>query len=132
MANDTANCEIPHFNQLAKTFGISFTNKSRNMVQGTQWEQGRVDIPKGNLIFQNTQTVYIKELVTLSVQSPATCIVAEGEDCIIGVSRFGKGKVFVVGDPWLYNEYTDGRRIPNIYQNFSAAKDLAKWALGSK
>jgi hypothetical protein len=32
----------------------------------------------------------------------------------------------------FYNEYTDGRRIPIIYENFSAAKDLAKWALGTK
>ncbi|MEZ4900657.1 MAG: hypothetical protein R2822_02285 [Spirosomataceae bacterium] len=43
--------------------------------------------------------------------------------------RIGKGRVFAVGDPWLYNEYTDGRRIPNTYENFSAAKELAKWLL---
>ncbi len=131
MANDTSNCEIPHFNQLANAFGISFTNKSRNMVQGTQWEQGRLDIPAGNKVFKNTQTVYIKELVTLKVEKPEQCILSENGDCIIAVSTVGKGRVFVVGDPWLYNEYTDGRRIPNIYQNFSAAKDLAKWTLGT-
>jgi unsaturated rhamnogalacturonyl hydrolase len=43
---------------------------------------------------------------------------------------YGKGRVFVIGDPWLYNEYVDGRRIPLEYQNYQAAKDLAKWALG--
>ena len=45
MANDTSNCEIPHFNELAKTFGIEFTTKNRNMVQVVQFEQGRLDIP---------------------------------------------------------------------------------------
>jgi unsaturated rhamnogalacturonyl hydrolase len=132
MANDTSNCEIPHFNELAKAFGIEFTNKSRNMVQGTQWEQGRLDIPAGNPVFKNTKTVYIKELVTLHVKTPAKAILKEGGDNIIATAKVGKGTVFVVGDPWLYNEYTDGRRIPVIYENFSAAKDLAKWALGVK
>ena len=132
MANDTANCEIPHFNELAKAFGIEFTNKSRNMVQGTQWEQGRVDIAANNPVFKNTKTVYIKELVTLNVKAPAKTIVSEGSDSIIATAKVGKGNVFIVGDPWLYNEYTDGRRIPMIYENFSAAKDLAKWALGMK
>ncbi len=132
MANDTANCEIPHFNELAKAFGVTFTNKSRNMVQGTKWEQGRVDIPAGNPVFKNTKLVYIKELVTLNVKAPAKAIVSEGGDNIIATAKVGKGSVFIVGDPWLYNEYTDGRRIPVIYENFSAAKDLAKWALGAK
>jgi unsaturated rhamnogalacturonyl hydrolase len=132
MANDTANCEIPHFNELAKAFGVEFTNKSRNMVQGTKWEQGRVDIPAGNPVFKNTKLVYIKELVTLNVKAPAKAIVSEGGDNIIATAKIGKGSVFIVGDPWLYNEYTDGRRIPMIYENFSAAKDLAKWTLGVK
>ena len=132
MANDSANCEIPHFNELAKAFGVEFTNKSRNMVQGTQWEQGRLDIPANNQVFKNTKTVYIKELVTLNVKSPAKSILTDNGDVIMAVAKVGKGTVFVVGDPWLYNEYTDGRRIPIIYENHSAAKDLAKWALGVK
>jgi unsaturated rhamnogalacturonyl hydrolase len=132
MANDSANCEIPHFNELAKVFGVEFTNKSRNMVQGTKWEQGRVEIPAENPVFKNTKLVYIKELVTLNVKTPAKAIVSEGGDNIIAMAKVGKGSVFIVGDPWLYNEYTDGRRIPIMYENFSAAKDLAKWALGTK
>ncbi|MBC7687398.1 MAG: hypothetical protein H7211_04385, partial [Aquabacterium sp.] len=41
----------------------------------------------------------------------------------------GKGTVFAVGDPWLYNEYTDGRKIPAEYQTFSAANELVQWLL---
>jgi unsaturated rhamnogalacturonyl hydrolase len=102
------------------------------MVQDTKWEQGLVEIPTKNPVFKNTKLVYIKELVTLSVKAPAKAIVSEGGDNIIATAKVGKGSVFIVGDPWLYNEYTDGRRIPNKYENFSAAKDLAKWALGVK
>jgi unsaturated rhamnogalacturonyl hydrolase len=49
---------------------------------------------------------------------------------IIAVAKFGKGTVFAVGDPWLYNEYTDGRKLPADYENSQAAKDLVKWLLG--
>jgi len=34
-----------------------------------------------------------------------------------------------VGDPWLYNEYVDGRKLPAEYPNYKAATDLAKWLL---
>ncbi len=129
MANDTANCEHKNFNLLAAEFGIQFTAQSRNMVKGMEWEQGRLDIPNGNLIFKNTSSIYVKELSVLSLKSPAQSVLTDKGDLIMATSRFGKGKVFAIGDPWLYNEYTDGRRIPAVYQNFSAAKDLAKWLL---
>ncbi len=129
MANDTSNCEIPKFNELAKEFGITFTNKSINMVQGTQFHQGKLEIPKGNSIFKNTQKVYVKELVTLSINEKAQSILNIKDDVIMAISKYGNGKVFVVGDPWLYNEYVDGRKIPKEYQNFQAAKDLAIWLL---
>jgi unsaturated rhamnogalacturonyl hydrolase len=99
------------------------------MVQGTQWHQGLVDIPAGNQIFKNTQKVYVKELVTLQLSGKAYPIIEEDGDVIMAATIFGKGRVFVIGDPWLYNEYVDGRRIPKDYQNYQAAKDLAKWVL---
>ncbi|MHA4738379.1 glycoside hydrolase family 88 protein [Dyadobacter sp. MSC1_007] len=130
MANDTANCEIPHFNQLAKTFGIQFTNKNRNMVQGTQFEQGKLVIPaEATSIFKTAQKIYIKELSPLSITPPAKPFLTEGGDVIFGISKYGKGMVFAVGDPWLYNEYVDGRRIDTSFENFEAGKDLAGWLL---
>ncbi|GAB3510535.1 glycoside hydrolase family 88 protein [Emticicia fontis] len=129
MANDTANCEHKNFNLLAKEFGIQFLPKNINMVQGTQWEQGRLDIPANNPVFKNTKTVYIKELAPLALSGTAKSILNDKGEMILAVAKVGKGTVFAVGDPWLYNEYTDGRRIPIVYQNFSAAKDLATWLL---
>ena len=129
MANDTANAEYRHFNQLASRFGIQFLPKNRNMVQGVQWEQGKITIPTGTPVFPKTRTVYIKELAPLAIKSPAKAEVTDAGDVIMGVAQVGKGTVFAVGDPWLYNEYVDGRRIPAIYANFQAAKDLATWLL---
>jgi unsaturated rhamnogalacturonyl hydrolase len=127
MANDTSNCEHKQFNKLAARFGMQFLPKNRNMVQGTQWDQGTISITAGNPIFPNTRTVYIKELAPLAVKAPAKAAVVDSGDVIIGTATVGKGRVLAVGDPWLYNEYVDGRRIPAKFQNFQAAKDLAAW-----
>ncbi len=132
MANDTSNCEHVHFNRLAARFGMQFLPKNRNMVQGTQWDQGTITIPAGNPIFPNTRTVYIKELAPLDIKAPAKAAVTDAGDVIMGTANVGKGRVFAVGDPWLYNEYVDGRRIPAKFANFSAAKDLATWLLSHK
>ena len=48
----------------------------------------------------------------------------------MAVAKVGKGTVFAVGDPWLYNEYTDGRRLPREYDNYKAAVDLTLWLIG--
>ncbi|GAB3893165.1 glycoside hydrolase family 88/105 protein [Spirosoma agri] len=129
MANDTSNCEHTHFNQLAATFGLQFLPKNVNMVKGDQFEQGSVIIPAGNPIFTHTKEVYIKELSPLDVKAPAKSVVSAGDNVIMAVARVGNGTVFAVGDPWLYNEYTDGRKIPARYENFQAGKDLATWLL---
>ncbi|MDX1940854.1 MAG: glycoside hydrolase family 88 protein [Saprospiraceae bacterium] len=129
MANDSANVELPHFNELAKTFGITFTNKSRNMVQGTQFEQGKIMVPKGHPIFKGAKKLYIKELSVLSVQPPAKASISDGADVIIATAQIGKGTVFAVGDPWLYNEYVHAKKLPVEFENFEAAKNLAEWLL---
>jgi unsaturated rhamnogalacturonyl hydrolase len=132
MANDTSNCEITNFNKLASVFGIQFTNKSRNMVKNNFFEQGTVDIPTNHSIFQTAKKLFVKELSVLSVKAPAEATVTQENDIIMATSRFGKGTVFAIGDPWLYNEYVDGKKLPADYDNFKAARDLAKWLLTHK
>ncbi|MGI4870945.1 MAG: DUF4350 domain-containing protein [Janthinobacterium lividum] len=129
LANDTANCEIRHFNDLAKNFGLHFTDQSVNMVQGSQFEQGRVDLTSGAAVFQHAKSAYIKELSVLSLQSPAQPLVTNNGKVVMATAQLGKGRVFALGDPWLYNEYTDGRKIPGSFQNFQAGKDLGRWLL---
>lgn len=129
MANDSANVELKNFNLLAKNFGIQFTFKSRNMVQGTQFEQGKIMVSTGNPIFKDAKKLYIKELSVLSVQPPAKASISDGSDVIIATAQIGKGTVFAVGDPWLYNEYVHAKKLPIEFENFAAAKNLAEWLL---
>ncbi|WP_394370841.1 DUF4350 domain-containing protein [Hymenobacter siberiensis] len=130
LANDTANCETKYFNELTKNFGVQFTNQSVNMVQGSQFEQGKVDLTSGSVVFKNAKTAYVKELAVLSAMPPARPLVVNNDKIIMTTARLGKGKVFILGDPWLYNEYTDGRKIPASFEDFQAGKDLATWLLG--
>jgi len=129
LANDTANCETRHFNELAGNFGVQFTDRSVNMVQGRQFEQGRVDLSSGPAVFKTARTAYIKELAVLAVRAPARPLVTNNGLVIMATARLGRGKVFVLGDPWLYNEYVDGRKIPAAFENFAAGKELARWLL---
>ncbi|AEE52239.1 glycoside hydrolase family 88 protein [Haliscomenobacter hydrossis] len=129
MANDTANCEIPHFNQLSSAFGISFSGKSRNMVKNDVYEQGKVPVPAGHPIFSGISKLFVKELVTLNLSGKAKASISEGGDVIMATAKYGKGTVFVIGDPWIYNEYVNGKRLPPMYENFQAARLLAKWLL---
>lgn len=130
LANDTTNCEVIKTNELIKEFGIEFTMKNINFVPGGKdYDLASVIVEPGNEIFKNARKLYIKELVTLSVKAPARSLVKKGDDIVMAVSNFGKGRVFVLGDPWLYNEYVDGRIIGTKFDNFEAAKDLAKWML---
>ena len=131
MANDSANVELTHFNQLANAFGITFTNKNRNMVKNDQYEQGSVPIPPKHFIFKSVKKVFVKEFCTLLVSPPAQAAISDNGDVVMAVAKVGKGRVFVIGDPWLYNEYVSGKRLPYEFENFKAAKDLAQWLLGN-
>lgn len=130
MANDTTNCEIPKFNELAKAFGISFTGKNINFIPGGKdYELAAVNIPTGNDVFRNTRKIYAKEIVTLKVEKGAKALVKKGDDVVIATANYGKGRVFVIGDPWLYNEYVDGRIIGPEFENMQALRDLTHWIL---
>ncbi|MBS1520889.1 MAG: glycoside hydrolase family 88 protein [Bacteroidetes bacterium] len=125
--NDTGNAEFKHLNKLMAKFGIQFNEDSRNHVQGKQFEQGAIDIPAGNKIFKTAKKVYIKDISTLRVTPPAESALTDKNDVIIAIAKYGKGTVFAVGDPWFYNEYTDGRKLPADFQNFETANDFVNW-----
>jgi unsaturated rhamnogalacturonyl hydrolase len=128
MANDSGNCDLDHFNKLAQAFGVTFTNKSRNMVKNDAFETGVV-IPNDKLVFKEPYNMYLKEISVMKVKTPARVLVTKEDDIVIATAKYGKGTVFAVGDPWLYNEYVDGRKLPAEYPNHKAATDLVKWLL---
>ena len=129
MANDSANCDLKNFNKLAAVFGVTYTDKSINMVKNDTYEQGVVYPGNGNPVFKTTKKMFLKELSVLNIKAPATANTTKDGDVIIATAPYGKGKVLIVGDPWLYNEYVDGRKLPAEYENYKAAEDLVKWLL---
>jgi unsaturated rhamnogalacturonyl hydrolase len=96
-------------------------------VEGKQFEQGALFIPAGNKVFPHTKKIYLKEIATIKLQQPATALYTDKGDVIMAIAKVGKGMVFAVGDPWFYNEYLDGRRLPASFENYQAATDLSEW-----
>ena len=129
MSNDSANAEFTHFNVLAEKFGIHFNWDCYHKVTGNQFEMGAFTMTVQDAIFPTTHKIYIKELSTLKLSDPAKPYFTDQGNVIMATARIGKGAVFAVGDPWFYNEYTDGRKLPADFQNFNAARDLAQWLI---
>jgi unsaturated rhamnogalacturonyl hydrolase len=129
MGNDLGNAEFQHLNELAGKFGIRFNEDSLNRVQGTNFQQGKVTVDAGNPVFPTARTLYLKEVSSLDLSGPAKPLVSMDGKVLMATAKFGKGTVFAVGDPWLYNEYVDGRKLPAEYENFKAAQDLSRWLI---
>ena len=128
MSNDNGNSEFEHFNKLAGEFGIRFNDDSYNRVQKREFEQGKVMVPAGNEIFSE-QKLYMKEVSSIDVKSPAKAILtAEGKN-IGAIAKYGKGTVFALGDPWCYNEYIDGKKLPADFTNYQGTEEWVKWLL---
>lgn len=129
MANDSTNAELDKFNKLSTAFGIEFKKEMKNPVTGTQFEMGLIKVQDGNPIFKTARNLYLKEISTLNLTAPAQSVLDHKGDVVMAIAKMGKGTVFAVGDPWLYNEYTDGRRLPATYDNFTAGNELMMWLL---
>ncbi len=128
-SNDFGDAEFDHFNNLAREFGIESNKDNKNLVKNDQFEQGKVIVPANNEIFKTASKLYLKEISSLKLSGSAKSVMDWNGDKIMAVSKYGKGTVYALGDPWLYNEYTDGRKLPADFDNFKAANDLAMWLL---
>lgn len=129
MANDSANVELPHFNILAARFGMHFNNDLQNhVVDDAHFADGAV-VMDNNLIFKTCKKAFLKDVCSIGLTGNAKPAFKAANGAVIAaVAHYGKGTVFTVGDPWLYNEYVNGR-LPAGYDNDNAARDLAKWLL---
>lgn len=128
LSNDHGNSEFEHFNKLAGEFGIHFNDDSYNRVQKKEFDQGKVMVPAGNEVFSE-QKLYMKEVSSIDVKSPAKAILTAENKNIGAVAKFGKGTVFALGDPWCYNEYIDGKKLPADFTNYQGTEEWVKWLL---
>ena len=129
MENDTSFADLEHFNAIAEKFGIRFNSVLRKHVIGMQWEMGKIAVAGGGPIFHHPHTLYMKDVCTISVRGPAKAVLSEGGDIFMATTKYGRGTVYANVDPWLYNEYTDGRKLPAEYDNFAGGKELVRWVL---
>ena len=129
--NDKGNADFEHVNMLAQKFGIVFNEDTRNKAPRHEKGQMQITVPpvSGGPILNDVSAVSMRGICTLSAQAPAKAILTapkeagDGNDVIMATSVLGKGRVFAVGDPWLYNEYL------HTADNFKAAGNLVKWLL---
>jgi len=128
MHNDVNNTEFEHFNHLTEAFGMHFNPVDNNQVLGRDEELGKVLIPAGNPIF-TPKKIFMKEIDSITPTAPAHSVLQWQGNTVMAVAKVGKGTVYAVVDPWLYNEYTDGRKIPTDFEDYPAAKELARWLI---
>lgn len=129
LENDTSFADLDHFNLVSDKFGIHFNSVLRMHVVGTDWTMGRFSIDGKGPIFHHPHTAYVKDVCTISVKPPAVPVYTHEGDVFMAVAKYGKGTVYAVVDPWFYNEYTNGLKLPAEYDNYAAGVELARWLL---
>jgi unsaturated rhamnogalacturonyl hydrolase len=127
MENDPVNADIEHLNLLGDRFGIHFNPVLSHHVVGDQIAPGRISADGGP--FHDHHTLYMKDTCTIFVKKPALALLQDSAGIVMATAKYGEGTVFAVVDPWLYNEYIDGRNLPPEYDNFAAGRELVRWLL---
>jgi unsaturated rhamnogalacturonyl hydrolase len=129
LANDSANVELPHFNHLAAKFGMHFNDDLQNhVIDDNHFEDGAISTAN-NAIFKTASKIFMKDVCSISIQNDAEAALKNKNGAtIIAIAKYGRGTVMAVGDPWLYNEYVNGR-LPAGYENDKAADDITKWLI---
>jgi unsaturated rhamnogalacturonyl hydrolase len=129
MENDPDNADITHLDELADMFGLHFNNVLTHHVIGDQIEMGRMDLPQPRAPFTSPHILYMKDTCSIFPSRGATSLLEWKDDTMMAVAHYGKGTVVAVVDPWLYNEYTDGRKLPPEYDNYAAGREFVRWLL---
>ncbi len=128
LTNDSTNSDFDNINILAERFGMHFNGDAQHYFRELKdykigWSSNLPNHP----LFKNLDGLFIKQVSSISVKAPAVSILTENGLSLMAEARVGKGVVLAVGDPWLYNEYIDARRLPKGFENSASAKKYAEW-----
>jgi unsaturated rhamnogalacturonyl hydrolase len=132
MENDPANGDIEHLDSISDHFGIHFNDVLSHHVVGNDFAAGLIPVAAGDAFFRTPHTLYMKDTCTISLHGPAVSLLEDKGGIVMATAKYGKGVVFAVVDPWLYNEYTDGRKRPPEQDNYAAGRELVRWLLDRK
>jgi unsaturated rhamnogalacturonyl hydrolase len=136
LTNDSSNCELAKFNLLPSKFGITFNiDFNHPELRGADkkvrnFQSCASENLPNHSVFEGVNKIFIKEIASLNCKKPAKPILVENGKTYMAESTYGKGYVFAVGDPWLYNEYIDHALLPADFHNKQAAENLVKLLMG--
>ncbi len=103
LGNDKGHAEFTHFNRLASRFGIQFLEETYPKVTGKA-----ILVATGkHSIFEGGLQAYLVEVAPLKLAAPAESMLTDNGTEIMALARVGRGIVFALGDPWLYDEYIE-------------------------
>jgi unsaturated rhamnogalacturonyl hydrolase len=129
LTNDYTHCELDSLNILANKFGMKF---STLVLHPEKSEPGKprnfnscasINLPNHPL-FKGVSKIFLKEVSSIICKNPVKPILVESGQVLMAEAKYGKGYVFAVGDPWLYNEYIDHLMLPKDFENHKVAKNL--------
>ncbi|HEX5284585.1 MAG TPA: glycoside hydrolase family 88 protein [Bryocella sp.] len=133
MENDIERADQVHFDLLSDRFGVHFNPVMKQDELNNSYVNTVVPVPAGTGgIFNQSFKGLMKQICTITASAPAKVILtahgtdAEGET-VMTLTHLGRGVVYANVDPWVYNEYTDGRKNPLDEQNFAAGQELTRW-----
>ena len=129
MENDPANADIAHLNLVADRFGIHFEDALKHHVVGDHMEPGYITASGGGPVFQHPHTLYMKDTCGISLKAPARALLEDKEGIVMATAKYGRGTAVAVVDPWLYNEYTDPRKLRPRQDNYAAGEEFVTWLL---
>ncbi len=129
LANDAPNCEFTHLNQLSSKFGIIFNYVTRHKVKDKNWDMGAFTLLPNHPLFKDVKKIFLKEISSLTIHGSVKPVLTEKGEVFMAESQYGRGFVFAVGDPWIYNEYIDHDRLPVDFDNRKAAENLTNYLI---
>jgi unsaturated rhamnogalacturonyl hydrolase len=132
MENDAPNADVSHLNLLADRVGLHFDDVLHHHILGEHIEDGRIPVTAGGALFHHDHTLYMKDTCAITIHGAGTVLLRDRGDIVMAAVKYGRGMVFAAVDPWLYNEYTDGRKNPQIYNqfdNFEGGKEVVRWLM---
>lgn len=135
LTNDSTNCELDKFNLLSTKFGMQYVKDLNHPELRGEDKKIRnfpscasMNLPS-HKVFEGVSKIFIKEISSIICKNPAKPVLSENGKIFMAEANYGKGYVFAVGDPWLYNEYIDHAILPVDFENKIAAENLVKLLL---
>ena len=101
LGNDKGHAEFTHLNRLAGRFGIQFLEETYPRMTG----KAILTTTGSDAIFAGGLKAYLVEVAPLKLAPPARALLTHDGTDLMALADVGRGKVFALGDPWLYNEY---------------------------